>query len=388
MQLSSILSWLMRNGAPLFLLFEGAILVMAISNVILMPKLKKSKKRRDVRISLLVPARNEENNIERCVRGLLNQDYPNFEVIVLNDNSTDATGSILAKLAAEDSRLKVINGKPLPDGWLGMCWACDQLAKASNGEYIMFFDADTWTEPICAGATLDVFESQKADMVSGIAHHHFGGFGEMMAVSLAPWGMLSVFPVVLMHYLKLGFPSIAAGMYMTFRREKYFEIGGHEAVKMDAVLDKSLARMMKRKGMKIICVDATEAVHCRMYHSMKDAFLGFAKNIFATFDFGVLRCVSIFLIMLIAFLTPVVYLIVFGMSDPVLATKALILVGMSLVLWSITHIKTKVPMYIVPLYPISFTIWFLMTMTSVVHAIFGLSTWKGRKMPRPKVSIF
>ncbi len=386
--LSGFLTWMMRYGALLYFSFLAALLVIAVSNVILMPKLKKGGRKRDVRVSLLVPARNEEGNIERCVRSLLAQDYGNFELIVLDDNSTDSTGEILGRIAREDPRLKIMKGTPLPEGWLGMCWACWQLAHEADGEYLMFFDADTWHEPIAVSATLDVFERFDADMVSGMAKHKFGTLGETLSVSLAPWGMISCFPVAVMHYFKFGFPSMAAGMYMTFKKEKYFECGGHSVVRMDAVLDKSLARIMKRMGMKIILVDATDAVHCRMYHSMKDAFVGFAKNVFATFDYKVLKCLAVFLFMLASVTIPIAYLAFVGLNaDAALAKETLALVGMSLLLWTITSVKGKVPLYTVPLYPVTFTIWFLMTMTSVVHAIFGLSSWKGRKMPRPKVRL-
>ncbi|MDD5399262.1 MAG: glycosyltransferase, partial [Dehalococcoidia bacterium] len=99
------------------------------------------------RCSVLVPARNEEANIGGCAGGLLDQDYPDFQVIVLDDNSTDRTWQILQDLAAEDTRLALIKGKPLPDDWLGKHWACSQLAEAADGELLVFVDADTYHEP-------------------------------------------------------------------------------------------------------------------------------------------------------------------------------------------------------------------------------------------------
>ena len=95
------------------------------------------------RVSVLVPARNEETNIGPCVRSLLAQEYPALEVVVLNDNSTDRTGAILAELAADDVRLRVLSGQPLPEGWLGKHWACHQLGQAATGDLLLFTDADT-----------------------------------------------------------------------------------------------------------------------------------------------------------------------------------------------------------------------------------------------------
>jgi chlorobactene glucosyltransferase len=99
------------------------------------------------RCSVLVPARNEELNIGRCIKSLLDQDYPDFQVIVLDDNSTDQTWQILQELAVKYPGLTLLKGTPLPDDWLGKHWACSQLAQAADGELLVFVDADTYHEP-------------------------------------------------------------------------------------------------------------------------------------------------------------------------------------------------------------------------------------------------
>jgi hypothetical protein len=191
-----------------------------------------------------------------------------------------------------------------------------------------------------------------------------------------------------MHNFRLKFPSIAAGMYMCFKREKYFEVGGHGAVRFNAVLDKDLAKLMKGRGMKVVCVDATEAVHVRMYHSMKEAFAGFGKNMFAAFEYKLVPFVGAFVAMLSAILLPFAYLAANGTAvNPALSARAGVLIGLSLALWIIAHIKTKLPLWLSFLYPLLFTSWFFMAMNSVGHALFGKSSWKGRKMPKPVVKL-
>src|SRR5512133_404291 len=98
-------------------------------------------------VSMLVPARNEALNIEPCVRSLLAQDYPGFELIVLDDQSTDGTRSILEKIQKENPGLRILIGSSLPIGWLGKHWACHQLTIAARGEFLLFTDADTRHEP-------------------------------------------------------------------------------------------------------------------------------------------------------------------------------------------------------------------------------------------------
>ena len=98
-------------------------------------------------VSVLVPARNEARNIEACLDSLLLQDYPDYELIVLDDHSTDSTPEILGRLAAHNPRLRLLSGAALPAGWLGKHWACHQLYQASTGDLLLFTDADTRHEP-------------------------------------------------------------------------------------------------------------------------------------------------------------------------------------------------------------------------------------------------
>ncbi|MHB1253047.1 MAG: glycosyltransferase family 2 protein, partial [Candidatus Humimicrobiaceae bacterium] len=94
-------------------------------------------------VSVLIPARNEEKNIRRILNSMIKQDYPNLEILVLDDGSTDETSQIVEKFAEKDSRVRLIKGGPLPKGWKGKCYACHQLSKVAKGEYFVFTDADT-----------------------------------------------------------------------------------------------------------------------------------------------------------------------------------------------------------------------------------------------------
>ena len=124
--------------------FVACLVLIALSNWRLLRRIDRyPPPPRTPRVSVLVPARNEEAHIGDCVRSLLAQDYPDFEVVVLNDHSTDRTGAILADLSAGDERLRVLTGRDLPAGWLGKHWACQQLSEAAGGELLLFTDADT-----------------------------------------------------------------------------------------------------------------------------------------------------------------------------------------------------------------------------------------------------
>ena len=105
-------------------------------------------------ISVLIPARDEEANIRTCLESLQKQDYPNFEILVLDDNSSDNTAKIVEQIAATDDRIQLLRGKPLPKDWAGKPFACYQLAKKARGSWLLFIDADTIHEPHALRSTL------------------------------------------------------------------------------------------------------------------------------------------------------------------------------------------------------------------------------------------
>src|SRR5688572_23222794 len=117
-------------------------------------------------VSVLVPARNEELNIKNILTSLLNQNYPDYEVIVLNDHSEDATGKIITEIKEKFPQLKVLNGKPLPKEWTGKCYACIQLYEKSKGEFILFTDADTTHKPDSLRRSVTISLERNADMLT------------------------------------------------------------------------------------------------------------------------------------------------------------------------------------------------------------------------------
>ncbi len=146
-------------------------------------------------VSVLVPARNEELNIEKCVSSLLRQNYPNFEVIVLNDNSTDKTSLILKRLQQTNPRLQVINGNSLPEGWPGKHWACHQLSQAARGQYLLFTDADTVHAPNALQHAINALVNEKADLVTALPRQEVVSFGEKLVVPFMNFAILSFLPI-------------------------------------------------------------------------------------------------------------------------------------------------------------------------------------------------
>ncbi|MCS7211288.1 MAG: glycosyltransferase family 2 protein [Chloroherpetonaceae bacterium] len=260
-------------------------------------------------VSILVPARNEEHNIERCVRSLLAQDYPKFEVIVLNDHSTDRTGEILTTLQQREARLRVLNGKDLPNGWLGKAWACQQLAEAAHGELLLFTDADTAHRPSAVRRAVATLLTTKSDMLTVVPYQVMESFWEKMGVPLVHFLIMCFLPLSQVWKSRNTAFSFACGQFILFRRKFYEKIGGHRAVRTALVEDVWLVKATKRAGGKAMVFNGIDAVNCRMYHSLSDVWKGFSKNLFAGVNYNYATMVAIALMMCACFVAPYLFLI-------------------------------------------------------------------------------
>jgi chlorobactene glucosyltransferase len=231
-------------------------------------------------VSVLIPARNEEKNIERCINSLRNQHYTNFEILVLNDNSTDHTPEILNRLRASDKRLRVFNGLPLPDDWYGKPFALSQLAKEAKGDVLLFTDADTIHNPTSISWAVTNLEGIKADLISGYVGQIFLSFGEIITVPLMFFLTGFVIPLFFNRFTKMSCFSPAIGQYIAVRASAFRAINGCESFKKKTSEDIYMARMFKKHGFDTRFLNISEHVKCRMYKGYRAAVEGIGKNIF------------------------------------------------------------------------------------------------------------
>jgi len=238
-------------------------------------------------VSVLVPARNEALNIERCVRSLLMQDYAAFEILVLDDGSTDATPQLLQTLFDESGgRLRVLQGEPLPDGWHGKAWACLQLSRQAKGDLLLFTDADTKHEPDALRRSVAALNSEKGDMLSLTPRQELGSFWEELVVPLVYVILLCYLPLRLVRTSRNPAFCFANGQFILFRREFYDRINGHTAVRQALAEDIGLCREVKRAGGRVVAFNGFDAVSCRMYRSFRDIWEGFSKNLYASLGYS------------------------------------------------------------------------------------------------------
>jgi chlorobactene glucosyltransferase len=234
-------------------------------------------------LSVVVPARNEERQIDVCVRSLLNQRYPLLEVIVVDDGSTDRTGEILRGLARTDARLRAVRGEPLPPGWIGKPWALAQGMRRARGSWVLFTDADTCHEPLACASAVRYAIAHRLSFLSLLTTQRFETPAERIVLPSILW------------MIAFGIGSLDAindpartdiaifnGQYLLCERDAFEAIGGHDRVRASIAEDYDLARIVKRDGrFRSMLVDANDLVYTRMYRSLREIWDGFGKNLYA-----------------------------------------------------------------------------------------------------------
>lgn len=378
--------------------FAGCLVVLTLINWRLLRRIDRAPSPNpSPRVSVLIPARNEEANIGECVRSLLAQDYDDFEVIVLDDRSTDGTTAILAELqeeaaAAHDKagrpRLRVLEGQELPEGWLGKHWACHQLETHADGELLLFTDADTRHGAQSLRHGVGAMQAAGADMLTAFPHEIVVTWAEKLVVPVFPFSIFSFLPLIVAYRVRAPAFAAAIGQYMIFRRAAYQQIGGYTAIRDRPVDDVALAQRIKAHGLRWRLADATRDVRCRMYRNAGEVFEGFSKNLFAGFGYKLLPFAFVWTWLAIVFLMPITLLLLWLAGAGISALDAAIAaagVAFGVTLWGLSHLRFRFPLWLTLLYPISMLLALVIAVRSVVLAVRGRSTWKGRTLIRPQI---
>lgn len=230
-------------------------------------------------VSILIPARNEEANIEGAVRAACAQTASTVEVVVLDDGSTDTTPRLLESLRAECPRLRVVAGQPLPLGWAGKAWACWQLAsRHARNDWVLFVDADVRLAPEAVSRALAAARARRADFLSAFPRQLVPTPGEALLAPLMYLLLMAYLPMAFVRWTRLPSLSAACGQFMLVRRAAYLAADGHRAAPGTLHDGVKLARRMKTAGFPIAIVDGQDLATCRMYAGFRASWRGFARN--------------------------------------------------------------------------------------------------------------
>ncbi len=259
----------------------AAGLFLLLVNLLLIPRLSVASRApagTAPRVSVVVPARNEERDIEAGVRSQLSQRYPDFEVIVVEDRSTDGTGAILERLSRENPRLRVLRGVEPPPGWLGKPHALAQGAAAASGELLLFVDADVRYDSRALSEAVSYLEARRLDFLVLLPRIEMRGFWENV---LMPYLLVAFFqaPGFLANWPRPRWIAAGGGAGNLVRRRVYDAVGGHAALRDSVVDDVRLGFTVKSAGHRFEVVRAEDRIAVRMYRGFREIFDGFTKNV-------------------------------------------------------------------------------------------------------------
>ncbi len=323
-------------------------------------------------VSVLIPARNEAQNLPVLLEHLAAQSYRNLEILIYDDDSSDDTWEVIGHLAAIDKRVRGLRGTALPPGWLGKNHACHRLALEAAGDYFLFIDADIRPAPGAIASAIAYMEVENLCLLSIFPAQEMYTAGEKLTVPLMNWVLLSLLPLELVR--KSRRPSLAAanGQFMLFTAADYRSREWHSQVKAEAAEDISICRKVKRSGGSAAVLLGGDLVSCRMYASLAEGIRGFSKNA-RQFMGG-----SAVLLM---FFTLVV------LSGPLLLCLALdtlpLLIGLGMFL--LIRVFTSLPsrqnsITNLMLHPFQMLVWAVIAFMAVYKEQSGNLQWKGRNI--------
>jgi hypothetical protein len=321
------------------------------------------------KVSILVPARNEERNIAACLDAALASRGVEIEVVVMDDGSTDMTRTIVRAAAARDPRVRLEQAPPLPAGWTGKVHACAKLAEAARGTHLLFIDADVRLEPDAAAAMAGHSARTGAAMVTGSPRQLIGSLGEAVTVPMINFLLYCYLPGGGRAFTQRAELAAAVGQLLLVERGAYEVAGGHEAVKHVLHDGLALARRMRAQGLATEVVEGAGLATCRMYANFPQCWAGFIKN--AREGMATPTGLPVWTVMLAgAHLWPFFFL-------P--GKVALLTIALVLALRAAVTLRVREPWWTIPLHPAAVAVALAIQWTALTRGLLGKSEgWKGR----------
>ncbi len=332
-------------------------------------------------VSVLIPTKNEETNIETCLRSLQRQDYPNFEILVL-DESSDRTPELVNGIAVSDDRIKLIRGKELPEGWFGKPFACQQLAEKAKGSWLLFVDADTMHAPHMLRSVMAMALELKPSLLSGFPRQLAVTIPEKIAMPVMYFVIMAWMPLWWLQKSKEPKASLAIGQFLLFPREDYWRIGGHEAVKSRIVEDVWLGIETVRHGGRHVAIDLSTVVSTRMYNGLRSMWTGLGRSIYAVAAISPLGLIALLVAALFFYLAPYFWLwYAFGSTAAPTDWRYIVVFQVLLLLfmrWMLDN-RLRQPLISAILNPIGISFLFVTAVYATWQQLVGHSVrWKDR----------
>ena len=334
-------------------------------------------------VSVLVPARNEEENIRQCLQALIGQNHESIEILILDDWSTDRTAEVIQEFAKLDSRVRMFKGAELPSGWTGKNWASHQLSQEAIGDHLLFINADTILSEGTVSAAVTNSVNRAVDLLTVMPRRTVSCITEELIYPFIDWAVFCWMPMKIAH--ESGNPHLSAtfGPFMLFKREAYEAIGGYESIRSNSLDDFELGRNIKRRGLKWMLFEGVNSVRVLAYKGNIDAFKGVSRSVVPALYYRVSAFLLLSMVVLGLGFLPLLTFAVGAISYP--HEMEFLFVGTGLIIivaipWLIVCQKFKHNLLIVPFYPLSIALMVAVGLHSIVMYSFGQVHWKDRRI--------
>ena len=292
-------------------------------------------------VSIMVPAKDEEDGIGNCLRSLLAQDYPNFEIIVIDDRSEDETAAIVLQFVEEHHSVRLVQIDTLPEGWTGKTHALQIGQQHAFGEWLLFVDADTQHHPVCLSVVMQDCLESGADMESLLPALEANSFWEAVVQPFVATYLMVLFPLSRANNPLHQQSGYANGQFILVRRDAYDKIGKHESVRDKFVEDIHLGRRARQLGLHLRMVVGTSLSRVRMYSSLTEIIRGWSRIFYAAVDFRAAKLLPIFALVIALNLLPYLVMaiaggaLLTGMAIPFVIWSLALGITQEIVQWSV-----------------------------------------------------
>jgi chlorobactene glucosyltransferase len=333
-------------------------------------------------VSIIVPARNEAHRVlEKSISSMLAQTHENYELIVLNDRSTDNTEEILLQCKVQDAKCKIYNGTEPDKTWLGKPFALQQALEKATGEWILSTDADIIFAPETLQTVIDYAEENKFDALTLIPKQIYGSFWEKLFMPVFGWFCLLAMPLHRVNDLKRK-ESMGVGNFFMFRREVLEIIGGFESVKNEVAEDLKLGEIIKSRGYKLRIDYAPGLIETRMYAGFTEIWEGFTKNLFSGMQFSIVKMFfGAFSILLFGVLPIFLAVFISAIGNFKLFVPLVVIYLLQVCVLAKAAKEWEGSRIYAPLMPLGLALFLAILMNSTTKILSGKGvTWKGRSI--------
>ncbi len=334
-------------------------------------------------VTILIPARNEEKNIGRCVESLLAQDYTKLEIIVINDRSTDKTAQIVEQLAKKDKRVKLLNITSCPDGWSGKNHALWNGVKMAGGQFYIFTDADTYHYPHSVRTAVRYAVMHHIDMLSINPHLVTKSFWENVIMPIAGAVLMIWYPLEKINN-QSNHHYYANGQFILFNKDAYDRIGGHEIVKEELLEDLALAQKTKQAGLRLKVLWGPELYQTHMYTSLEEIWRGWVRIFYHGLRKSVVKTIASIMLMggfsILPYFLLIYAIVRFGQPLPVILTVLLFSFMYYILIYAYRVAKSN------RVYSVTHFLGCLMVLGILAHTVVTIIgkqqiTWRGTRYP-------